>query len=49
MVEVVEDVEKQILLEDAREIDEDIEIGDELIQDLDIDLFGRMAIQTAKQ
>ena len=49
VVEVVEDVEKQILLEDAREIDEDIEIGDELIQDLDIDLFGRMAIQTAKQ
>ncbi len=49
VVEVVEDPEKQILLEDAREIDEEIEIGDELIQDLDIDLFGRMAIQTAKQ
>ncbi len=49
VVEVVEDPEKQILLKDAREIDEDIEIGDELIQDLDIDLFGRMAIQTAKQ
>lgn len=49
VVEVVEDPEKQILIEDAREIDEDIEIGDELIQDLDIDLFGRMAIQTAKQ
>lgn len=49
VVEVVEDPEKQILLEEAREIDEDIEIGDELIQDLDIDLFGRMAIQTAKQ
>ncbi|HEX3019231.1 MAG TPA: transcription termination factor NusA [Chitinispirillaceae bacterium] len=49
VVEVVEDPEKQILLEDAREIEDDIEIGDELIQDLDIDLFGRMAIQTAKQ
>jgi len=49
VVEVVEDPEKQILIEDAREVDSDIEIGDELIQDLDIDLFGRMAIQTAKQ
>jgi transcription termination/antitermination protein NusA len=49
IVEVVEDPEMQISLADAREIEEDIEIGDELIQDLDIDLFGRMAIQTAKQ
>ncbi|NLE01990.1 MAG: transcription termination factor NusA [Fibrobacter sp.] len=49
VVEVVEDPEKQILIDDAREVDEDIDIGDELIQDLDIDLFGRMAIQTAKQ
>lgn len=49
VVEVVEDPEKQILLEDAREFEDDIEIGDELVQDLDIDLFGRMAIQTAKQ
>lgn len=49
VVEVVEDPETQILLEDAREVEDDIEIGDELIQDLDIDLFGRMAIQTAKQ
>lgn len=49
VVEVVEDPENQILLEDAREVEDDIEIGDELIQDLDIDLFGRMAIQTAKQ
>lgn len=49
VVEVVEDPENQILIGDAKEIDNEIEIGDELIQELDIDLFGRMAIQTAKQ
>ena len=49
VVEEVEDEEMQISLEDARELDDEIEIEDELIQDLDIDQFGRMAIQTAKQ
>jgi N utilization substance protein A len=49
VVEVVENPETQILIGDARTVDEDLDIGDELIQDLDIDLFGRMAIQTAKQ
>ncbi|KMQ50674.1 Transcription termination protein NusA [Chitinispirillum alkaliphilum] len=49
VVEEVEDFETQISLKEAREIDEDLEVGDELIQDLDIDLFGRTAIQTAKQ
>jgi len=49
VVEVVDDPETQILLDDARDVDTDIQIGDELVQDLDIDLFGRMAIQTAKQ
>ncbi|MDR0308159.1 MAG: transcription termination factor NusA [Chitinispirillales bacterium] len=49
VVELVEDIENQISLENAREVDEDIEIGDELVQDLDIALFGRTAIQTAKQ
>ncbi|HON11832.1 MAG TPA: transcription termination factor NusA [Chitinispirillaceae bacterium] len=49
VVEVVEDPEKQIHIDEAKEIDSDIEIGDELVQDLDIELFGRMAIQTAKQ
>jgi N utilization substance protein A len=49
VVEVVENPETQILIADARAADEELEIGDELIQDLDIDLFGRMAIQTAKQ
>ena len=49
VVEVVEDPDSQILLGDAREIDPELEIGDEVIQDLDIDQFGRTAIQTAKQ
>jgi transcription termination/antitermination protein NusA len=49
VVEVVEDADSQILLGDAREIDPELEIGDEVIQDLDIDQFGRAAIQTAKQ
>lgn len=49
VVEVVENPESQILIADARAADEELDIGDELIQDLDIDLFGRMAIQTAKQ
>ncbi|HEX2958813.1 MAG TPA: transcription termination factor NusA [Chitinispirillaceae bacterium] len=49
VVEVVENPETQILIAAARAVDEELDIGDELIQDLDIDLFGRMAIQTAKQ
>lgn len=49
VVEVVDNPEAQISLADAKTVEEDIEIGDELIQDLDIELFGRMAIQTAKQ
>ncbi|MFP4240380.1 MAG: transcription termination factor NusA [Chitinispirillaceae bacterium] len=49
VVEEVEDPEYEISLEEARELDEELEVGDELIQDLDIDLFGRTAIQTAKQ
>ncbi|MCL2689339.1 MAG: transcription termination factor NusA [Chitinispirillia bacterium] len=49
VVELVEDPENQISLKDAREEDEDIEVGDELIQELDINVFGRTAIQTAKQ
>jgi N utilization substance protein A len=49
VVETVVDPENEISLEEAREADSDLEVGDELIQDLDIDLFGRSAIQTAKQ
>ncbi len=49
VVEVVDDPEMQISIEDAKGIDDEVEIGDELVQDLDIEQFGRMAIQTAKQ
>jgi len=49
VVAVVEDPEMQISIDDAKAIDGDVEIGDELVQDLDIDQFGRVAIQTAKQ
>ena len=49
VVETVLDAEKHITLEEAKKIDPDLEVGDELIQDLDVDLFGRSAIQTAKQ
>jgi N utilization substance protein A len=49
VVEVVLDPEMHITLEDAKKIDPELEVGDELMQDLDIDLFGRAAIQTAKQ
>jgi transcription termination/antitermination protein NusA len=49
VVETIVDPEKEITLEDAKKIDPELEVGDELIQDLDIDQFGRAAIQTAKQ
>lgn len=49
VVELVVDPEKEISLEDARKADAEIQVGDELIQDLDIVQFGRTAIQTAKQ
>jgi N utilization substance protein A len=49
VVEQVEDPETEILLDDAHDIDPDLQIGDEVIQDLDIEHFGRAAIQTAKQ
>jgi N utilization substance protein A len=49
VVETVEDPEFQISLEDAKEVEESIAVGEELEQGLDINLFGRMAVQTAKQ
>jgi transcription termination/antitermination protein NusA len=49
VAEVVVDPETQITLEEAKTIDPELEVGDEVIQDLDIDQFGRTAIQTAKQ
>ena len=49
VAEVVVDPETQITLEEAKTIDQELEVGDEVMQDLDIDMFGRTAIQTAKQ
>ena len=49
VAEVVVDPETQITLEEAKTIDPELEVGDEVMQDLDIDMFGRTAIQTAKQ
>ncbi|MCX7725751.1 MAG: transcription termination factor NusA, partial [Chitinispirillaceae bacterium] len=49
VVEKVENPELEISLDEAKKIDENIEIDDEIVQDLDIDLLGRAAIQTAKQ
>ena len=49
VVETVENIELQISLVDALKVDDSLEVGDELIQDLDINLFGRNAILTAKQ
>jgi N utilization substance protein A len=49
VVEAIVDPEKEITLADAKKIDPELEVGDELMQDLDIDRFGRSAIQTAKQ
>ncbi|MDR3012121.1 MAG: transcription termination factor NusA [Chitinispirillales bacterium] len=50
VVEEVEDPEFEISLEEARaEVGKGIAVGEEIIEDLDINLFGRMAVQTAKQ
>lgn len=45
----VEDPEKEIHIDEAKKIDEELEIGDEVVGELDINEFGRSAIQTAKQ
>ncbi|MBD3347085.1 MAG: transcription termination factor NusA [Chitinivibrionales bacterium] len=49
VVEEVEDPEKEIGVQEAKTLDPELEVGDELIEDLDIAMFGRTAIQTAKQ
>jgi N utilization substance protein A len=49
VVATIVDPEKEISVEEAKGIDPELEVGDELMQDLDIDLFGRTAIATAKQ
>ncbi|MEJ5349342.1 MAG: transcription termination factor NusA [Desulfosoma sp.] len=49
VVEEVEDPEKQISLEQARNLDPESEIGDELGIRMDTDTLGRIAAQSAKQ
>lgn len=49
VVEEVQDSYKEIDLEEAREIDPDVEIGDSLGMKLDASGFTRIAAQTAKQ
>ncbi len=49
VVEEVEDPEKQISLEQARDLDPESEIGDELGIRMDTDTLGRIAAQSAKQ
>jgi N utilization substance protein A len=49
VVDTVTDPENQIHIDEAKQADTGLEVGDELIQDLDIDLFGRSAVQAAKQ
>ncbi len=51
VVEEVEEPDAELSLEEAREVDPDAEIGDEVIEEenLDIFTFGRSAIYTAKQ
>ena len=48
--EEVEDTERELLLEDAKKLDKNAEIGGEVVIDLPFqDDFGRIAAQTAKQ
>ena len=49
VVSEVEDDEIQISLEDAKEIDEDVELDDEVKIEVTPEQFGRIAAQTAKQ
>ncbi|HQN18465.1 MAG TPA: transcription termination factor NusA [Syntrophobacteraceae bacterium] len=49
VVEQVTDQEKQISLQDARQMDSECEIGDELGIRMDTETLGRIAAQSAKQ
>jgi len=45
----VEDLNKEITIEDAKKIEADYEIGEEAIQEIDMAEFGRRTILTARQ
>ncbi len=49
VVEAVEDVSKEISIDDARAYDESFEPGDVLEEPIDFAVFGRAAVQAAKQ
>ena len=49
VVEKVEDEENEISLIDAKEIDEDVELGDEVKLEVTPEQFGRIAAQAANQ
>ena len=49
VVENVEDPVKEVTLEDARQIDPDAEVGEEIVEVIDPEQFGRRLIVTAKQ
>ena len=49
VVEEVENEATELTLADAKEIDEEAEIGGEVRMDLPVEEFGRNAVQTAKQ
>ena len=49
VVETVEDPSREISLDDARAFDEGFEVGDVLEEPVDFAVFGRAAVQAAKQ
>ena len=49
VVEVVEDEAKEILLEEARKLDPECEVGDDLGEKVEARNFGRISAQMAKQ
>ncbi len=49
VVDTVEDENEQISLKDAKDIDEDVELEDEVKIEVTPDQFGRIAAQSAKQ
>ncbi|MBN2427044.1 MAG: transcription termination/antitermination protein NusA [Deltaproteobacteria bacterium] len=49
VVDEVEDSYKEIEIEEAREVDPEVEVGDELGMKMDASNFSRIAAQTAKQ
>jgi N utilization substance protein A len=49
VVETVEDAAREITVDDARAFDEGFEVGDVLEEPVDFAVFGRAAVQAAKQ